>query len=510
MAGWQRFGPVGVFVLVSVAYAAGSAAVERGWLPVVALAGERDPVRAVRTLREVSAAWGVVLRNREVDASTREFLERATGSLHDFNLKRLYELLPERDGLHHQLSVTAGVAGDKYVIGRAEDPQFAVGPSGPRQNAGDASLVLRALPVATHDGDTNYLLQGRAGVVIAPVSWAAVSDGAQLFLRLLSSAPAEQSARPMVASRQTILSHNPRLGPEDVEPLATLWEAFPRLGNLLTALGGVDDLVAEPVVSIPDVQHLRALLHLDPVRMKPRFPRLAAYLRGLDKLLEADVRWVDAQGRTFATLHVASRDLSARLEVYTKDGLLVPWRGDTVLADQPLAAGSGMFRYSVRASASFRMLGVGSQMRSARVDFEHDRTARGLELRVKMTQVPTITVHGAALGIVPTGVIDLFIPGDIQGLIEKSLATACHGNGGRGMVIDVRYDRRPEGRATLDGELVLEAIDNFLVKLGFGYFTDHILPDDHVREDISQLMNELHAGFTADLERYARGYSAPH
>jgi hypothetical protein len=93
-------------------------------------------------------------------------------------------------------------------------------------------------------------------------------------------------------------------------------------------------------------------------------------------------------------------------------------------------------------------------------------------------------------------------------LIEKSLATACNGNAGRGITLDVRYDRRPEGNATLDGALTFEAIDNFLVKLGFGYFSDHMLPDDGVRENISQLMRDLQGAFSADLERYARAYSA--
>jgi hypothetical protein len=167
-----------------------------------------------------------------------------------------------------------------------------------------------------------------------------------------------------------------------------------------------------------------------------------------------------------------------------------------------------VFPYSVRASANFRVLGVGSQLRKARADFEHERTERGMELRASMKQVPAITVSGAALGILPTGVIDMFIPGDIQGLIEKSLATACHGNGGKGITLNARYDQRPGGNATLDGVLAFEAIDNFLVKLGFGYLSDHMLPDDGVRENISQLMRDLQGAFSADLERYARAYSA--
>jgi hypothetical protein len=75
------------------------------------------------------------------------------------------------------------------------------------------------------------------------------------------------------------------------------------------------------------------------------------------------------------------------------------------------------------------------------------------------------------------------------------------------VTLDVHYDRRPEGNATLDGALTFEAIDNFLVKLGFGYFSDHVLPDAAARDNSARLMTELQAAFSADLERYARAYS---
>lgn len=495
---------VSVLGLVSVAHAASSLAVERGWQPMVALAGARDSLRAVRTLRETSQLWGVALQRTEVDEGTRDFLDRATGSLQDFNLKKLYGLLPEKDGQFRQLSVSAAFSDGKYRIARNNNAQLAVGPEGSRQALGDASLVLRASPVLARDGDTNYLMQGRAGIVVGPIEWPMVIDAAQEFVRLLSSETPEPKARPMVASRQTILARNPRLGPEDVEPVATLWEAFPRLGNLLSSLGGVDDLIADPVPAAPDVKHVRAVLHFDPERMRPAYPKLAGYLSGLDKMIEADLRWVDAQERTIATLHLDSDQLSARLDLYVKDGMLLPLRGNALLVDQPIEPGIGVFAYSVRTSANLRVLGVRTQLRAARMDFEHERTERGMLLRANMKQVPKVTVTGAALGIVPTGLIDMFIPGDIQGLIEQSLATACRGDGGQGVTLNVRYDRRPQGNATLDAALTLEAIDNFLVKLGFGYFSDHVLPDEAARANTSRLMVDVHNAFTADLERYAR------
>jgi hypothetical protein len=171
--------------------------------------------------------------------------------------------------------------------------------------------------------------------------------------------------------------------------------------------------------------------------------------------------------------------------------------------DQPVAAEPGVFPYSVRVSANFRALGIGIQMRDVRVSFEHERTERGMALRGRMQHLPKAAVSGAALGFVPTGLIDALIPGDIQGLVEKSLATACQGNHGRGAELNVRIDRRPSGHTTVDGQLVFEAIDNFLVKLGVGHFNGHLMPDDDVREEMARLLSDAQQAFSADVERYS-------
>jgi hypothetical protein len=495
-----------VLGLVAIAYAASSLAAERGWLPVIALAGARDSARAVLTLRELMHLYEVALQHTEVDAATRDFLKRTTSSLQDFNLRRLYELLPEKNGRFHQLSVAASFSAEKYLISQHSDKQFEIGPESTRHNLGDASLVVRVAPVAARDGDTNYLMQGRVGIVVGQIDWPMIIDAAQEFLRLLGSAGADPAARPMVALRQATLAHNPKLGAEDIEPVATLWEAFPHTGYLLNSLGSIDDLLTADALASADARHVRAVLHADPQHMKEHYPELASYLQHLDRLVEADLRWLDVHGRTFALLHLDSRHLSARLELVEKDGLLVPSRGSTVLLDEPIEASPGVFPYSVRVSASVHLFGVRSQVRAVRLDFEHERTERGMALRGRMQQLPTVTVSGAALGIIPTGVIDAFIPGDIQGLIEKSLQTACQGNDGKGIELNARFDGQPSTSATITGALAFEAIDNFLVKLGVGYFTEHVLPNDDVRADIKRLTSDIHSAFSADLEHYARAH----
>ena len=80
----------------------------------------------------------------------------------------------------------------------------------------------------------------------------------------------------------------------------------------------------------------------------------------------------------------------------------------------------------------------------------------------------------------------------------------CDGDGGKGIELKVCYDQRPEGNATLDSARTFEPIDNFLVKLGVGYFSEHLMPDDDVRADVQPLLNDAQRAFSAGLERYAQ------
>lgn len=456
-------------------------------------------------MRGAADLWRVTLHHTDVDPATADFTRRALESLQDFDLKGMYELLPVPNGPFRELRVRGGRERDRYVIGQASEAGFEVGPDGTREAPGDTSMVIRSRGVPAPDGDTNYLIQARAGVVIGKIGWPMVMASNRQWLSMIAeSKNPDPSARPMVAIRQTAKQANPKLGLEDVELVATLWEAFPRMSYLASALGRIDDVIANEENATHGATHIRLVLRLDPKRIEATYPELAEYLDDLDTLFNLDLKWVDTQGRTIASLHVDSEHLQARIELYTKDGLIVPFKGGRVFVDAPIDPSQGPLRYATTMRSDFRMMGMYSHMRSGRVDFHYEPTARGMELRGRMTHVPTVTVDGAALGFIPSGVIDAFIPGDLQSLITEFLTTACKGNEGRGVALNVRMDQRESGITTVDAKLGFEALNNFLVKLGLRFFNDRVMPNEDVNLELKRLAVDVQGAFAADLERYAR------
>ncbi len=494
-----------LLALASVAYAARSAAVERGWRPALLLTGDGDPQRAIPAMRGAADLWRITLSRTDVDAATADFTARAIESLKDFDLKGLYELLPEQNGPFRELKVRGGREGDRYVVGRPTETSFEVGAEGTRQQPGDASFVLRSRGVPAPDGDTNYLIQGRGGIVVGKIGWPMVTASNRQWLRLFSESPSvDPTARAMVAIRQTAIEANPKLGPEDMELVATLWEAFPRMSYLASSLGRIEDVIVNDR-SQHGATHVRLVLKLDAARMEESYPELSEYVEDLGKLFKLDLEWVDSEGRTMAKLHVDSEHTQARLELYTKDGLIVPFKGAQVFVDAPIDLSRGPLRYSTRMRSDFRMMGMFSHMRGGRIDWHYEPTARGMELRGRMTHVPSVTVDGAALGFIPAGIVDAFIPGDLQSLITEFLTTACRGNEGRGVALTLRMDQRENGVGTVDARLGFEALNNFLVKLGLRFFNDRVMPDEDVNAELARLMVETQGAFAADIERFARG-----
>lgn len=493
-----------LLVLASVAHAARSLATERGWRPALILTGEGDPTRAVAAMRSAAELWRITLHNSDVDPATHEFTQRAIESFKDFDLKGMHELLPVPSGPYRELRVQGERKGNRYIVGQPEDAQFEVSPEGMREHHGDASMVLRSRGVAASDGDTNYLIQARAGIVVGKVGWPMIMESNRAWLRLMAGNDnPEPAARPMVAVRQTAIEANPKLGQEDLDLVATLWEAFPRMSYLVSSLGRIDDLVVAG--QHQGATHVRLVLRIDVSRMAERYPELAEYLDDLGKLFRWDVSWLDDKGRTLATAHIDSETLQARIELYTKDGFILPFKGSQVFVDEPVDPSRGPLRYTTAVRSDFRMMGMYSHMRDGRMDWHYEPTPRGMQLHGRMTHVPTITVDGAALGFIPPGLVDAFIPGDLDSLITQFLTTACHGNEGRGIALTVRLDQRPSTVSTIDAKLGFEALNNFLVKLGVGFFNDRVMPNEDVSAEFKRLMVDAQGAFSADVERFARG-----
>lgn len=490
-------------LLIPSAFANNTQIISRGWQPPVAFAGEGDEKRAVNALRQISSLQGVMLNNTRFDPQTEQFVEGLWASFERFDLKRFYELLPERKDDWHFLQVYGVVENGRYNVG----PQMeALHRNGDRPNDfGEVAVLVKAKEMK--GPRETYLVDTHVSVGMGSVGWPAVARAVEETLRIVVKGDAAYNGQHVWPEGETyrkrVTAMNHQLSSEDIEVLAPLWAAFPAQWDLLASLGKFDDVV---VVDSPlgDYKKLNARFVIDPDKMKNAYPALAEHLASLGTLNQMYLRAVGEHGEVFR-LSMDSEKLMANFEAYVKDGYLVPVK-DGKVADQPLTQ---MLKQSwhldLLADSRMKILGVVTDLSDMRISLDFTPTPTGARTVASMTHVPNVKVSGSALGIMPTSVINALMPSDIDALMRDFLRVVCEGNGGQGLVTAMEYTQ-PQGAAlaTLETQTTFEGLNNFFVQFGMGIVNDRIIPDPQVSIELRRLMFDTQQAFAQDLEAYSR------
>ncbi len=504
-----------VAFLASTAYAFASGASEAGWQPLVVLWGGGESADAVRALRRVTGAFGIALHHTEIDRATQRFLDDSLDDLQNFNLADFFERLPEQNGEYRELWVRGELTKDKYLVRRSRDLRAdRVSLSGPRRELAASSITVRAKPVRGRDH--TYFLGYRAGLGVGPLRWDRAVSAMSDWERLLATGAPQpavqagglargQAVEAAPGTKKQVRALNPGLGEEDVAVLALLFESFPAFSTALARLGRVEDV--RTVWHDRGYQALHVALRGLPERFEEHYRHFSRHLDHMGRIAHAHTRWLDAQGRTLAEFELDSDALTLSARCYVKDGKLLPWRGATVYEGEPVDPfGPLLARTKFVSDLRFKMLGVIMKLGQVALDASYEPRPGSAQMSLHFTRVPKdIQVEGAALGFVPTGFLDLFIPGNIESITRDFLTVAAKGNNGRGVVASLTLGTADQetSEGVLDAAIELDAIDNFLVKVGVSMVNERVVPDDYAVQDAKRFVTDLHDAFVHDLDRFA-------
>ncbi|MBN1655354.1 MAG: hypothetical protein JXA30_16425 [Deltaproteobacteria bacterium] len=509
-----------LFVLLAVAGAAYAistkSAVYRAWKPLIALSGGREIPEAVKWLKELAEFRALLVEEPKFDGKTKKFIDDLFEALKDFDLEDYYDLLPEKVGDDRRLSISGSLVGSTYKIKQASaGMDFEVKPEGKRRALGDMSMVIQAREVPKGDDGVNYLLETRQGVIIGVIDWASIVESNVEMMRLMASgdptSPAftrsEISRGPSWARYKVIKTHR-MLGPEDVEILAIGWSAFPRVTEILNRLVRVEDLVVVDRKAKGAYQHLRPTFKLALSSLINKYPHVGAWLEDLGFIdAQIKINLTDESG-SLVRFDIDTKNRRVGFDMYVKDGMILPVLNGRVRIDHPIDINARPrlkpWRLLSILEAQSNTMGLKTVIRNYRTRFDFRANARGAVVKSRTTDIPEISITGNALGLIPAGLIDLFIPGSLESLTRDFVATACKGNNGEGIVIDTRVDQPAPGiPATFDIRTVFEGTDNFLVKFGVSVMNEKVIPSQEVMGDLRKILRDVHHAFMADLDRFS-------
>lgn len=476
-----------------------SPVVWRAFRPLVIAMGEGDPQRAVRYLREGNRILRNADVNLELDEPTETFRERAHASMQKFDLKSFLALLPERDGDYRYFGFAGEDAGSVYRVRAARGGDFEVHATSKRRRFGDASGVIR-MRKRDQEDTGRYIVHWRTGAGFGELSWPSILDGLKDALRMFDER-LDPKDTPLVlrAADSFLQKTEPSLDGDDRRILAQAWASFPEVAKLLISVGTTEDVIAGYDAQT-GVTHVRLVSRWSIERLGRNYPKLAGYFRDLGKLAKAKILLLDGNGYALGELHLDTEHMRSRLEFFARNGEIVPSKQGKPQPDRKPRFDT-MRSY---ANLHFQAYRVHFYVQNLVTEIRYREKATGAELSAHIRDEPKFTVKGAAFGIFPTGMLDLFIPGDMEGLGRRFFEAAVHGNEGRGIEARYRFERPQGGLATLDGQLGIEVLDSALIRFAMAIAAKRVVPDEKQLDDMRRLAGDYRSAFDADVVRFGK------
>jgi hypothetical protein len=296
---------------------------------------------------------------------------------------------------------------------------------------------------------------------------------------------------------------NSALSEADVDIIAPLWASFPDMWDLLAKLGKVESVVlASPAKQF--YKNLHASFVINPDMMRSLYPDLARHLTRMNTLLQVELDLKDERG-SLLRLEIDSATLRARLSTAVLDGQLVPIKnGKAVLGTTAFEDGAPR-RFVADVQTRMNILGIVTNLHNMKTLIDYQLTEQGAQIVSRIVDVPQVSVEGRALGLMPTGLINVFLPKRIDELMVEFLQVACRGNAGRGIEARMEFVQPAPGEpAFVRLSSAFEGLDNFLVRIGMAIVSDRVIPDNKVSEDVRRLVFDTQEAFSRDLDKFAQ------
>lgn len=468
----------------------------RAWQPLVSAFGAGDAAAAIAYLRASSA----IVRNADAklarDAETERFRKRAIASLEDFDLDDFLALLPHAQGDYRSFAFEGTPSDKAYYVRAQADTSRAFHAEARSLPFGHAYGAVRMRRVP-HPQERRYAFHARSGVGLGALRWQSLLQGLIEAGRVIET-PVEREIPLVLRAADTYLrTRQASLGQRDRTVLARVWGGFPGIAQLMLPISRTDDLVAERDAA-PGVTGLALATRWNLSGMEHKYPALAHYFDALDDIARVRAVLRDDAGRSLLELDSETERLETKLRGFLRDGRLLARAGK-----QGALEPARFERMRLTLDLSFVLHHIRLNIEQLEIDIGYRADEHGATVRAATTRVPKVSVSGAAFGLLPTRVLDWFIPGDVETLARHMFEVAARSRGGRGAALEARFREGAQG-ATLELDYETELLDTALIRFCMAVIADAAIPSDAQERDITRLAVDYRDAFDADLARFAQ------
>jgi hypothetical protein len=484
------------------------------WAPILAIAPVDKPATLadrVRGLEETMAFSRAFLTRFSLSAATQKLWDNLWESLNTLNIASIYQLAVaddkavqplawrqfvlrggriERDFL---LEVQAGTATD-WPIDR------------PVAKFGQMRGAISLRP-SQEQSDT-FLFRSDMEVDVGGLCW---DDLVEALAKVIEAVDLTVHDFPTSAKlpenlEKAVQLRFPKLEGDSLLLMAEWMRAYPNLTALIPCFIIPENLVHRRarVPLMPAWTEVDMVVSLHREYLEYHYPDYASFINSMAGMLEATFVLKDANGNVLLTVMVDTKTFSLSIKAAICQGRLVPKN----------SAGELLYEHAadVHAQAAdlcwegmmlIHVSGIELELANLKLYGHYGKWEDFAILKWRFCEPPRAKVSGALWGFIPVGVLDFFIPSNLEELATKFLKALANSNGGEGLKMQFSYARgATQGRIVFHVATELEdsGFFGFLMRI----FHSRMLPSPEANAQKIKIIAALLDAWHADFALFAR------
>lgn len=454
----------------------------------------RDAVRSmgpgntgVTLARELVTVANLMSERLEYDDSARRFFLFMNDALEDFDFSRIYDsawLKPQPDGFR-SIALSGRNTGSSYRVSLGRDHRA------PRQ-LGSATAEYR-MRENRYGSEKTFTTQLFFDAALQRFDAQAAARFLEGLLRVFDPASVAQLHPPASAAFPEIQGEARRI-------IDLGMAEFPRFTQMLSrylelrSFASIREHKGKKYTEVA----LRGRFRLHTIGAD--YPRLKSFLTDLRKLFVLSVYIGDTRGRQIASFIVNMQTEEFYAGFSTADGRILPMGKDGSPAFDASVAFSGNADHKFYLAFNFFVNVHGLRINTGNVGayLRYQSNAERMSFYTKLTKMPEGKISGALFGVLPTWLIDLSIPSDLQTLMNRFSQTIYKANNGEGSFAQIAW-KRQSGQAAFHANASTEFLENRFIRIGMKIWVRKFRPNESVQEDIRRLIGSLTRALLADL-----------
>lgn len=437
--------------------------------------------------RELVQVANLMSERLTYDAKAERFFEFLNGALEDFDFARIYEsewLKPANDGFR-SLVLMGENTGHNYRVSVARA-------NVDNKNFGNARAEYR-MRQNQIGSDKTYTTQLEFDAALKRLD-------AQAMARLLETSLKVTDADNIQNLKSPAVNFFPEItGP----PRKLIHQAaadFPRTTNFISKYLQLRSLAETRTAQGKNYTDFSLRAHINLDALADDYPQLKKFFKDLRNLFIWQLYLANNKGHNIFSFIINTQTEEIYLGFKTRGGKLLPWKSDgsPVFNEAFTLTGTTDQKFYMAFNLFVNVYGLKINTGNIGAYLRYQANNEKMSFFAKLTKMPEGKISGALFGVLPTWLIDMSIPSDLQTLMNKFSQTAFNANNGEGSRAEIAWRKRG-GQATLHASASTEFLDNRFIRIGMKIWVRRFRPNEKVQEDLRIFFGRFTRAILDDL-----------